>query len=128
MKYSRDPANFYAAKLYDSFEKDDTDTAGRLILTSTTVYNSSVTSSRFPIFLVLCCSLSNSITDSYAKYSRPHKLNSFYDHRAKIKAVCLSVCLAEELVSQHSLVVVRHSLFYGGKTSITTRYLLSTNV
>ncbi|XP_067031902.1 uncharacterized protein [Acropora muricata] len=37
VKYSRDPANFYAAKLYDSFEKDDTDTAGRLILTSTTV-------------------------------------------------------------------------------------------
>lgn len=132
MKYSRDPANFNAAKLHDSFEKDDTDTAGRLILTSTTVYNSSVTSSRFPIFLVYCWSLSNSITDSYAKYSRPHKLNSFYDHRAKIKIVCLSVCLsvrlAEELVSQHSLVVVRHSLFYGGKTSITTRYLLSTNV
>ncbi|XP_015775090.1 PREDICTED: annexin A6-like isoform X2 [Acropora digitifera] len=37
VKYSRDPANFYAAKLHDSFEKDDTDTAGRLILTSTTV-------------------------------------------------------------------------------------------
>lgn len=37
VKYSRDPANFYAAKLQDSFEKDDTDTAGRIILTSTTV-------------------------------------------------------------------------------------------
>ena len=67
VKYSRDPANFYAVKLHDSFEKDDTDTAGRLILTSTTVYNSSVTSSRSSIVLVLCCSLSNSITDSYAK-------------------------------------------------------------
>ncbi|KAK2568902.1 Annexin A6 [Acropora cervicornis] len=37
VKYSRDPANFYAAKLHNSFKKDNTDTACRIILTSTTV-------------------------------------------------------------------------------------------
>ncbi|XP_068684036.1 uncharacterized protein [Montipora foliosa] len=36
VKYSRDPARFYAAKLHSSLEKEDTDTAGRIILTSTT--------------------------------------------------------------------------------------------
>lgn len=30
----------------------------------------------------------------FSIYARPHKLHSFYYHRAKIKAVCLSVCLS----------------------------------
>ena len=42
MKYSRDPGRFYAAKLHSSLEKEDTDTAGRIILTSTTVCNLSL--------------------------------------------------------------------------------------
>lgn len=37
MKFARDPSNFYAAKLHNSLESDDTDTAGRIILTSTVV-------------------------------------------------------------------------------------------
>ena len=37
MKFARDPSNFYAAKLHNTLESGDTDTAGRIILTSTVV-------------------------------------------------------------------------------------------
>ena len=38
VKYARDPSNFYASKLHSSLESGDTDTAGRIIFTSTTVW------------------------------------------------------------------------------------------
>ena len=37
VKYTRDPSTFYAAKLQKCLQDGDTDTAGRVILTSTTV-------------------------------------------------------------------------------------------
>ena len=37
VKYTRDPATFYAAKLQKSLQDGDTDTAGRVIFTSSTV-------------------------------------------------------------------------------------------
>ena len=37
VKFARDPSNFYAAKLHNSLESGDMDTAGRIILTSTVV-------------------------------------------------------------------------------------------
>ncbi|KAM7451307.1 hypothetical protein ABFA07_000987 [Porites harrisoni] len=35
VKFARDPSNFYAAKLHNTLESGDTDTTGRIILTST---------------------------------------------------------------------------------------------
>ena len=43
--------------------------------------------------LILLHFLCTSFVLRFSIYAGPHKLHSFYYHRAKIKAVCLYVCL-----------------------------------
>lgn len=70
-----------------------------------------VTQLLYPVLLLLslffCCSLSNLITDRYAKRS------------------CKRL---GKLRNQHSINVRRHSIFYGGKTTISNCYFLSITV
>ena len=51
----------------------------------------------WPYFEVIVILLCIYFTLRFSIYARPHKLLSFYYHHAKIKTVCLSVCLSSKI-------------------------------